>query len=338
METRLIAIDTEIAFAFPNIRYLNVQDNILTSLFGVNDLKFLQTLHAAGNQITEVQSWLLSNESMGSSIFKTLDLSNNPFQCSCKIEAFRKWILSDTKTWLVPGKYACATPDSLKGVSITALELDCKSKVPFYLSIGISCAVFFCTIIILLIHYKWHIKYKLFLLYRNYRPFPDNEEEFEMLQLQYHAYVAYNETSAADDDWVMNNLQPNMEEGPDPVKLCIKSRDFIPGHALIQSIDDGVHQSRKTILVLSSHFVESEWCYHEMQMAQMRLLDDNLDVLILVLLDKIPENKMTLSLRQLLCHKEYLKWPKDRAGQRLFWERLRQEIKSPVHIDRCFHM
>ena len=188
----------------------------------------------------------------------------------------------------MPGQYACATPDSLKGKSITAVELDWRSKVPFYLSIGIPCAVFFCTIVVLLIRYRWHIKYWLFLLYRNYRPFPDHEEEFEMLQMQYHAYVAYNETSAADDDWVLNNLQPNMEEGPDPVKLCIKSRDFIPGHALIQIIDDGIHQSRKTILVLSPHFVESEWCYHEVQMAQMRLLDDNLDVIILVLLGKIP--------------------------------------------------
>ena len=328
-------IDTKIVFAFPNIRNLNVEDIILTSISGVDNLKFLQTLYAAGNQITEVPSSLFSNEN--SSDPKKLDLRNNPFQCTCKIETFRKWILSDTKTWLIPGQYACATPNSLKGRSITALELDCRSKVPFYLSTGIPCAVFFCMIIVLLIRYRWHIKYKLFLLYRNYRPFPDNEEEFEMLQLQYHAYVAYNETTAADDDWVLNNLQPNMEEGPNPVKLCIKSRDFIPGHSLIQSIDDGIHRSRKTILVLSPYFVESEWCYHEMQMAQMRLLDDNLDVLILVLLGKIPENKMTLSLRQLLCHKEYLKWPKDRPGQRLFWEQLRQEIKNPIQIDRCFH-
>ena len=102
----------------------------------------------------------------------------------------------------------------------------------------------------------------------------------------------------------MDELQPNMEEGPDPIKLCIKSRDFIPGHFLLDSIDESVHQSRKTILVLSPSFVASEWCYQEMQMAQMRLLDDNLDVLVLILLNDIPENKMTLSLRQILCRKK----------------------------------
>ena len=175
-------------------------------------------------------------------------------------------------------------------------------------------------------------------MYRNYHPFPDPDEDFEMLQLQYHAYVAYNETSAVDDAWVMNDLQPNMEEGPEPMQLCIKSRNFTPGHFILDSIDQSIHQSRKTILVLSPSFVESEWCYQEMQMAQMRLLDDNLDVLVLVLLNDIPENKITLSLRQILCRKDYLKWPKDRAGQRLFWQRLREELKGPIHVDRCFQL
>ena len=67
-------------------------------------------------------------------------------------------------------------------------------------------------------------------------------------------------------------------------------------------------------------------------MAQMRLLDGNHDALVLVLLNEIPENenKITLSLRQILCRKDYRKWPKDRAGQILFWQRLREEIKAPV--------
>ena len=129
-----------------------------------------------------------------------------------------------------------------------------------------------------------------------------------------------------------------MEQGPEPVQLCIKSRDFVPGHSLIESISEKIQQSRKTILVLSPKFVESEWCYHEMEMAKLRLLDENLDVIILVLLKEVPNNMITLSLRQLLCKKEYLKWPKDRPGQRLFWQRLRQELKTPIEIDRRFCM
>ena len=71
-----------------------------------------------------------------------------------------------------------------------------------------------CTLLIILYKFQWHIKYKLFLLYRNYQDIPNNiDEEFIELDLQYHAYVAYNDESAEDTAWVMNNLQPNMEEG-----------------------------------------------------------------------------------------------------------------------------
>ena len=325
--------DSEIAYMYPDLISLDVRHNELESLTSLEHLVFLQKIIAFENMITVVPVWLLSDARN----VKELDLRNNPFECTCGIEPFQTWILSDKQTLLQPGEYDCASPENLKGMSVTAIELDCNPKTAFYLSIIIPSVLLFCMMAIFLIRYRWHIKYKLFLLYRHYVPFPDIDEDFEMLQLQYHAYVAYNETSAVDEAWVMDDLQPNMEGGHDPIKLCIKSRDFVPGH-LLDNIDRSIRDSRKIILVLSPNFVASEWCYQEMQMAQMRLLDDNLDVLVLVLLNEIPDNKMTLLLRKTLCRKEYLKWPKDRAGQRLFWQRLREELKSPVQVDRCFHL
>ena len=334
-DNQIKTIDSTIAYAFKHLIRLSIDGNDLVSLSGLEHLQSLKYLNAARNQITEVPLWLISTTN--EPVLITLDLSANPFSCTCKIEKFRKWIVSDTNTWLQPGRYNCGTPETLAGRSISDIELDCRSFTAFYTGVSIPFLILFCILIIFLIRYRWHIKYKLFLLYRNYRPFPEINEDFEMLQLQYHAYIAYNENSE-DDAWVLNDLQPNMEQDPEPVQLCIKSRDFVPGHSLIASISENIQHSRNTILVLSPNFVESEWCYHEMEMAKMRLLDENLDVIILVLLNEIPNNSMTLSLRQLLCKKEYLKWPKDRAGQKLFWQRLRQELKAPIQIDRRFCM
>ena len=333
-ENLLTTVDSEIAHKYPCLVSLSLQDNELTSLSGLENLALLLNLNAAGNKITAAPNWVLYRKRY----LKTLNLNENPFQCTCGIEQFRNWIISNKQTWLQPGQYICASPENFQGMSITTIELDCRPNTAFYLSIIIPSVVLFCTFLVILFRYRWHIKYKLFLIYRNYHPFPDPDEDFEMLRLQYHAYVAYNENSAVDDAWVMNDLQPNMEEGPEPVKLCIKSRDFTPGRFLLDSINESIRHSRKTILVLSPKFVESEWCYQEMQMAQLRLLDDNCDVLVLVLLNDIPERKMTLSLRQILCRKDYLKWPNDRAGQRLFWQRLKEEVKGPVHVNRCFQL
>ena len=333
------SVDADIAMAYPNLKSLNLDANGLESIAGLQGLYFLQNLSAAQNQITDIPSWLISRPSTSFTV--VLDLNTNPFNCTCNIESFRKWILSDSNTWLQPGQYVCATPETLKGVSITAIELDCGSKTSLSLYLGISFAmvIMFCTLLIIIFQYRWHIKYKLFLLYRNYHPFPNNmEDDFIELNLQYHAYVAYNDESAEDTAWVMNDLQPNMEEGPEPLQLFIKSRDAIPGHSIIESIGENIQQSRKTIVVLSPNFVDSNWCHHEMEMAKMRFFNDNLNVLILVLLEDIPEQKVPLLLRQLLCKKKYLKWPKDRAGQRLFWQRLRLEIKGPIHADLCFQL
>ena len=335
-DNKIKNIDSKISHAFRFLFHLILEGNELLSLSGLEHLIFLQHLNVAKNQITEVPPFLISTTSKF--VLLSLDIRENPFSCTCEIEQFRKWILSDKNTLLQPGQYNCASPERLKGISISDVQLDCRSVTAFYVGVSIPFLILFSVLIIFLFRYRWHIKYRLLLLYRNYRPFPENNEDFEMLQLQFHAYVAYNESSDEDDAWVFGELQPNMEYGPDPVKLCIKRRDFIPGHSLIKSIDENIQQSRKTILVLSPNFVQSEWCYHEMDMAKMRLLDENLDVIVLVLLKEIPNNIMTLSLCHLLCKKEYLEWPKDKPGQRLFWQRLRQELKSPVNIDRRFCM
>ena len=334
-ENEIKHIDSQmISHAFKRLIHL-VDGNALVSLSGLQHLTFLKYLNVARNQITEIPLWLTSTKS--EIILTELDLRDNPFSCTCDIEKFRKWIVSDTTTWLQPGQYNCASPENQKGISISEVKLDCKSFTEFHIGVSIPFIILFCVLMIFLLRYRWHIKYKLFLLYRHYRPFPENNEEFEMLQLQFHAYIEYNENSE-DDAWVFNELQPNMEHGPESIQLCIKSRDFIPGYSLIESINENIQHSRMTILVLSPNFVKSEWCYHEMEMAKMRLFNENLDVIVLILLKEIPNNMMTLSLRHLLCKKDYLKWTKDRAGQRLFWQRLRQELKAPVKIDRRFCM
>lgn len=87
---------------------------------------------------------------------------------------------------------------------------------------------------------------------------------------------------------------PNPEEGPDPFRIYIRGRDFIPGDTIMDSISENIQESHKTILILTPQFVESEWCYFEMRLARMRLFNEDLDVVILVMLEEIPNNKLTL--------------------------------------------
>ena len=99
-----------------------------------------------------------------------------------------------------------------------------------------------------------------------------------------------------------------------------------------------IQRSCKILVILSPRFVDDNWCYFELNMAHHRVLEENSKVLIFIMLEKIPDNKLTLLLRQLSCRAQVFKWPYDEYGQRLFWRRIREELKRPVPLDRCFYV
>ena len=67
--------------------------------------------------------------------------------------------------------------------------MDCKSYTGVYIGVSVTLVILLCIVIACFIRYRWRIKYKLFLLCRNCQANPANDEDFEMFQLQYHAYV-----------------------------------------------------------------------------------------------------------------------------------------------------
>ena len=340
---KIVALEMHHVPFLGSLQNVNLEGNLLVSLDGTEILASLDTLLAAKNQITTVPNFLLNKSPQ--SALRTLDLGANPFDCTCDIMPFKQWMMTDNITWLVPNDlYLCAGPPEWEGFNIVNINLDCRSKMPLYLGTSISTAVLILILIGLAFRYRWHIKYKLFLIlnYRRIKNYANIRGGIPMNDLAdinyplYDAYIAYAEENTEDEHWVLDDLSPNLEEGPEAFHLCIKRRDFIPGSQILESISQSIQQSEKTVLILSPRFVESEWCYFEMQTARMRLFNENKDVLILVLLEEIPDNKLTLSLRQLLCVKDYFKWPADNMGRKLFWKRLSAELRKPVHIDRRY--
>ena len=94
--------------------------------------------------------------------------------------------------------------------------------------------------------YRWHLRYRLFLL-RNlhrmrYEDIEETENNFEMVEVQYDAFVSYAHQNDNDLEWVLHEMRPNPKEGPKPIKLCIgQARDFVPGTSLFDAITDAIH-------------------------------------------------------------------------------------------------
>jgi hypothetical protein len=82
---------------------------------------------------------------------------------------------------------------------------------------------------------------------------------------RYDAFISY---SHKDGDWVRGTLLPRLEgEG---LRLCIDYRDFEIGLPSLVNMENAVERSRKTLLVLTPNWLESEWATFEGLLIQTR--------------------------------------------------------------------
>ncbi|KAK7172358.1 hypothetical protein R3I93_004625 [Phoxinus phoxinus] len=127
----------------------------------------------------------------------------------------------------------------------------------------------------------------------------------------------------------MRELLPQLED-EQGWKLCLHHRDFEPGKPIMDNIVDGIYNSRKTICVISRHYLESEWCSREIQVASFRLFDEKKDVLILVFLEHIPSHQLSpyYRMKRLIQKKTYLSWPKPGEDTRVFWQKLEVALET----------
>jgi hypothetical protein len=79
----------------------------------------------------------------------------------------------------------------------------------------------------------------------------------------YDVFISY---SSKDVDWVKGILMPKLESHS--FRVFIDFRDFRTGSASVAEMQRGVVESRRTLLVLSPHYVQSDWTTFENVMAQ----------------------------------------------------------------------
>ncbi|GEM_PF-4239898 len=75
-----------------------------------------------------------------------------------------------------------------------------------------------------------------------------------MPDFPYDVYISY---SPADAEWVREWLLPRLESAG--IKTCVDFRDFRIGAPKLTELERGLLESRKTLLVLTPAFLESEW-------------------------------------------------------------------------------
>ena len=336
------------------LTYLDLSDNLLTTVDGLRNLNNIVRLRLSGNKITTLPKWFFSVSTYP--FLEIVDLAENLYVCDCNIMPFSKWVTGNRVVSLYnfeyynlehSNNYLCFLPDSRKGLSITSIDLDCKSYIWMYILIGIVSIITFIIISFVIALYHWNIKNRLYLLLRRQRDRvnyilddddddDDDDQEDEDGIPRYDAYVTYHQQ---DEDWVADELEATIEGGQEPLRLCIRGRDIPANLPIYNAISRYMKRSRKVLVIMSRRYAaDKNRCKFELNMAHQRLLEENENVLLLILLEDIPDELMTLRMRQLFRQVLCLKWPAGECEQNLFWRRLREEIKKRVPVDHHFEM
>ncbi|XP_031439213.1 toll-like receptor 13 [Clupea harengus] len=248
-----------------------------------------------------------------------------PLRCTCDDAWFLCWARNQQQAEVFMFSYeneplSCISEDGLQDLDSYGQAL-CSLDVGFVFFVSTSCFLLLFMLVVLL-----HQLARDYLLAFYYITHGWLNEALHHQNTRgrylYDAFVSY---SGKDERWVMEELLPNLEQrGPPFLRLCLHSRDFQLGKDIVENITDSLYRSRRTLCLVSRHFLRSNWCSLEMRLGTYRLQVEHRDVLILVFLEKIPSNLLSAHhrLARLVKTRTYIDWPQDPAQQEVFWDRL----------------
>ncbi|XP_007517535.1 toll-like receptor 8 [Erinaceus europaeus] len=336
---------------FPRLRMLDLSGNQLSSV--TNSLsKFtpsLQTLLLRQNRISQLPPDFLSQASslkhldLGSNLLQTinkstlqtktspnlavLELGGNPFDCTCDIGDFRIWIDENLHV-TIPRltDVICASPGDQSGRSIVTFELTtCVSDT---MAAVLCLFTSFITIVVMLGALAHHWFYwDVWFIYHMCTAKVKGYRSLSTSQTFYDAYISYDTKDASVTDWVINELRFHLEESEEKnVLLCLEERDWDPGLAIIDNVMQSINQSKKTIFVLTKNYARNWNFKTAFYLALQRLMDENMDVIIFILLEPVLQHSQYLRLRQRICKSSILQWPDNPKAEGLFWQSLKNVV------------
>nr|XP_012328179.1 toll-like receptor 4 isoform X1 [Aotus nancymaae] len=298
--------------SLPRLQVLNMSHNNFFALdtFPYKHLYSLQVLDYSVNHIGTSKNQEL--QQFPSSL-AFLNLTQNDFACTCEHQSFLQWIKDQRQNLVEVEQMECATPLNRKGIPVLSLNITCQMSKTI---IGVSVLSVLVVSVVAVLVYKFYFHLMLLAGCIKY----GRGENI------YDAFVIY---SSQDEDWVRNELVKNLEEGVPPFQLCLHYRDFIPGVAIAANIiHEGFHKSRKVIVVVSQHFIQSRWCIFEYEIAQTWQFLSSRAGIIFIVLQKVEKSllRQQVELYRLLSRNTYLEWEDSVLGRHIFWRRLRKAL------------
>ncbi|KAM4652197.1 uncharacterized protein O3C94_014551 [Discoglossus pictus] len=305
-----------------NLHILNLENiclqNLERNVFG--NLTQLRKLQLMKNGLKHINVKVLKNMTN----LKYLDLRSCPITCTCNNVNLQRWLNQSQVHVVYPYNLSCPSKPTSYFHDFDIHVCDNKIKLHLFCS-TFTILLMFIIFPVVYSKFYWRLKYNYFLFLSWLHEHWKSDKEL----YKYDAFVSYN---THDEQWVYSTMLPMLETcNPSKAfRLCLHHRDFEPGRYIIDNIVDSIHNSRKTICVISRNYLRSEWCSLEMQLASYKLFDEMRDVLVPIFLEKIPERELSIyhRMRKVMLKKTYISWSSEPEAQKLFWAKLTKALKG----------
>ncbi|XP_045193317.1 toll-like receptor 2 type-2 [Mercenaria mercenaria] len=323
------------SMTFPNLEMLDLSHNDISKLYRFalplhTSLDIVTTIDLTYNRISTITVADLERFKQMPMVF--FDLRHNPIDCNCSdtLEELIRYIkdekhlqISNLSDYSYIENLACKNPENLEGMTLKSLTTDmiCESKVQTeYFLVPIICLsaaiVVLALLLFTVLRFRQEITIILFTRFNIIIPC-QTRENYDS-EKKYDAFVSY---SSNEEEYV-EKLFEDLEKQPDDksrpsFKFCMHHRDFVPGRTIFDNVTFSVESSRHTIILLSNHFIKSEYCLYEFQEAFRQSIMEKRRHLVIIMMEDIPEEKLPRDLRR--CVKTFTYIRKDDF---LFTERL----------------
>lgn len=285
----------------------------------------LSVLDVRQNQLKLIGSQLIDTLNTSES-FSAVHLSENPWDCNCSAQPLLSFVKNNRRRLNDASVMRCENAQlapllDLSFRDFCLPEVGVRTVVVVILVCLIALGLTLTTTA--LCYYKYRIELKIWLYAHRLCLCCVSERDVDR-DRKWDAFISY---SHHDEEFVEKELVPGLEQGSPPFKICIHVRDWLAGAYIPEQIIDSVEQSRRTIIVLSQHFIESDWAQMEFRTAHQCAVNEGRSRIILVVYGEIKETELLdQDLRAYLKMNTYLKW-----GDPWFWRKIRYAMP---HVQR----
>ena len=330
-ENKLRSLPRNIFSGLKNLTYLHLARNLLKSFeVDLSHMTRLMKVNLHDNQLETISENVREDFDRHYHYVEnfTVNLERNNFKCDCTNQDFLKWISESPVRFENIQNYFCYFKDrsvgnlSDAGSIYRALKTECFNYTPIIVSCTAAIVlVLSLSAAVLVYRYRWHFRYMYYMAkYKAKQPTPA-VKGYEAIRTGENQFKDVNVSYADEDSSFIRHKIHAQVEVARGLKLHIRDRDA-PIADISDNILDAIETTKKTLIVLSNDYLKHKWCVFEMQMAGIKAMKSDTNMLCILMMEEIPTKDLPRKVIKIIKDNEHLEYPGEENLQDLFWDRL----------------